>query len=504
MDRIVNAVFAKCHSNIIADLDKVGISRWFTIPAAANICAAIRTVGGGYCTTSNGDLAACAAVGTSPCTSATAANTSTAIFSAGGGHCSTVNRDHITTTILTAANTSTAIFSASGGYFAFGDCDFTTITFIAATDTSPLLRTNRCYIAAFNGDSCTVLCATTDSCTVISCTAIRHHCTTSNGDNATIATRATTDGCAIGCNISYTARISAFYSNMATIDGNLATTATFATGVIMSAATDTSAAALAPWDTPSGFYCAVVNGNTAAVPSSTPTNTSAVDATSGIYNCCVTINDDNTTIAIQATTDACTTDIVVSQGAGRCCGIPLRSHIAASNADVPAGPAVTAADTRSIFSAGGGHFAATDGDGAASFAATAADTRSVFPAGGGHSATSNGDAVTTDASEIFDAGGICVYRAAIDDDFARSSVNTIICCIHCATIDSDDATRAADVCGTHTICVDATAVNCNSTTITTDSWITHIRCFQCPHITPIRLGIDGQANTIVHSDTFGF
>ncbi len=391
VDQLVDARY----SNTIADLDKVGISRWFTIPAAANICAAIRTVGGGYCTTSNGDLAACAAVGTSPCTSATAANTSTAIFSAGGGHCSTVNRDHITTTILTAANTSTAIFSASGGYFAFGDCDFTTITFIAATDTSPLLRTNRCYIAAFNGDSCTVLCATTDSRTVISCTAIRHHCTTSNGDNATIATRATTDGCAIGCNISYTARISAFYSNMATIDGNLATTATFATGVIMSAATDTSAAALAPWDTPSGFYCAVVNGNTAAVPSSTPTNTSAVDATSGIYNCCVTINDDNTTIAIQATTDACTTDIVVSQGAGRCCGIPLRSHIAASNADVPAGPAVTAADTRSIFSAGGGH-----------------------------SATSNGDAVTTDASEIFDAGGICVYRAAIDGNIKPRSANT--------------------------------------------------------------------------------
>ena len=179
-------------------------------------------------------------------------------------------------------------------------------------------------------------------------------------------------------------------------------------------------------------------------------------------------------------------------------------HSAASNADVPASPAVTAADTRSIFPAGGGHSAATDGDGAASVAATAADTRSVFPAGGGHSATSNGDAVTADASEVVDAGGVCVYRATIDDDFARSSVNTIICCIHCATIDSDDATRAADVCGTHTICVDATAVNCNSTTITTDSWITHIRCFQCPHITPIRLGIDGQANTIVHSDTFGF
>ena len=178
-------------------------------------------------------------------------------------------------------------------------------------------------------------------------------------------------------------------------------------------------------------------------------------------------------------------------------------HSAASNADVPASPAVTAADTRSIFPAGSGHSAATDGNGAASFIVTAADTRSVFPAGGGHSATSNGDAVTADASGLVVAGGVCVYCAAIDDEFAHSSVNTTICCIHNTTIDGDGAVCSSDVRSTITTCFNLTAVDGNSTAITIDS------CSERAYIPFSRfghdwLGIDGQANTIVHRDTLGF
>ncbi len=254
VDKLVDAR----HSNTIADLDKVGISRIEGIYAPANVrshfLCTIRkdhcTTSGFHSTASNGDFTTCAAAGTSPCASATAANASAATITffrgvavaTDGGHCSTVNRDYITTTILTAANTSTAAFSANGVYFAFGDCDFTAIALIAATDTSPLLRTNRCYIAAFNGDSCTVLCATTDSRTVISCTAIRHHCTTSNGDDATIAIRAAANGGTISC---YSC-IFAGRNNITTVDSDFTaiTTITSKTRTVVTATTDASAATL--------------------------------------------------------------------------------------------------------------------------------------------------------------------------------------------------------------------------------------------------------------------
>ncbi len=480
VDRIVNAVFAKCHSNIIADLDKVGISRIEGIYAPTNVrshflCAVKKehcTTSGFHSTASNGDFTTCAASFTVLIPTAnTSATTITCFLGVAVAticsYLTVVNVNGTTIAHKATADTSGTKFATGSVYDRISTLDGngTAIAFRTAADTGTTPRTNRCYIAAGNGDgaasSTAVAAAAPNACTVVCFAAFRHHRTVSDSDAATIAIRSATDGCAIGCFYS-TSRIHAACSNMSTIDSDFATTTMIATA-------DACTAALTRCGTPGRSHSTAINGDCSAVPAITAANTRTIFPASGGYNGCTcsVIDLDRTAVTTTATTN-----------------------------------------TRAVLAAGGGHIAASDFDVAASATIAATNTCStalngchtVSP-GGGHCTAIDGNAVTANTSGIFGTGGC--YRAAIDEDFAHSSVNTTICCIHNTTIDGDGAVCSSDVRSTITTCFNLTAVDGNSTAITIDS------CSERAYIPFSRfghdwLGIDGQANTIVHRDTLGF